>query len=387
MAIRLKQLTFRERDMRLRRLRVEDYRVLRKLEIKFSPDIDDSPDYSPTYYLDFLVGVNGTGKSTVLRLLLDIMRCLERNNSPDYGFILEYDLGHDDPQKKIKKKAVKITNIAQTPDAIEVNDNFILDEPEAWVDNASEPVRVDKDILPKIVVAFTTGSETAWKELEKEDRNKSEGSFAPLPQDLSARKEILRERAAQELPGWSTSSSDSIEEDLEEENEQKQKQKSRFPFIETKQLVLVTLCGLLADLATSPDYPRLTEVLNGENGASIKGLSGFSLKFRLNQVTASPSDREFVEQLAQIATREPSTGRALQLGTDYLIVFDLTVSGQATAEAILKAFINSLEFFKRLSRLYEAGASGQSVLREVNIFIERTSSNHPENDNYPENDE
>ena len=61
--------------MRLLRLYLGSYRVLRDLDIRFGhPTINEAlPPYTSSYGLDLLVGVNGTGKSTVLRAIADLM--------------------------------------------------------------------------------------------------------------------------------------------------------------------------------------------------------------------------------------------------------------------------------------------------------------------------
>jgi ABC-type transport system involved in cytochrome c biogenesis ATPase subunit len=59
--------------MKLERFYIGDYRVLQTLNLDFERLADHhfwiNDDNPPAYALDFLVGVNGTGKSTVLRLL------------------------------------------------------------------------------------------------------------------------------------------------------------------------------------------------------------------------------------------------------------------------------------------------------------------------------
>jgi hypothetical protein len=53
------------------------------------------------------------------------------------------------------------------------------------------------------------------------------------------------------------------------------------------------------------------------NEANIGTVRGFSLKFRMNQGVTSIDDRFQVNRLAKYANR------ALRLGSDYLLVFDL----------------------------------------------------------------
>src|SRR5438132_14137201 len=80
--------------MKLLSFRLEDYRVLRDLGIPFVRNTDEvSIDTSDTdSTLSFLVGVNGTGKSTVLRALIEVFRKLPTNQPILFGFELEYKL-------------------------------------------------------------------------------------------------------------------------------------------------------------------------------------------------------------------------------------------------------------------------------------------------------
>src|SRR5438045_3091189 len=81
--------------MRLLKLRLEDYRVLRGLTLEFNELARDDA----TYILSFLVGVNGSGKSTVLMALVEILRKLDRKESIPYQFRLEYVLGSGDERQ------------------------------------------------------------------------------------------------------------------------------------------------------------------------------------------------------------------------------------------------------------------------------------------------
>ncbi|WP_157943307.1 AAA family ATPase [Nostoc sp. CENA543] len=351
--------------MKLHRLYLESYQVLRNLEIDFSPRTENFLTHPPSYSLDFLVGVNGTGKSTVLRVLFDLMRKLERHAPIEYGFELEYELGETDT-----KRYIKLSNFPEETEFADLDTEEILPlgELKVWEDNTE--VQLSRSVLPEIVVAFTTGSETAWKKLD--EIQPLSGGYLDAIQELS-----LLDRAIGEIPGKPLRL-DTLENFQPEEE-------SQFLFIEAHQLSLVTLCGLLADIAQNPENRRLEEVLQGtkkntDKGANIKAIAGFSLKFRLTQGTTSQADRNEVERLANFATRK------LRLGSDYLLVFDLTTSGNSTAQTIIQEFSSGLQLFRILCPLGKIGDDGQSVLREVNIFLERSSSDsddHEEQDDPP----
>ncbi|WP_166482777.1 AAA family ATPase [Scytonema sp. UIC 10036] len=337
--------------MKLHRLYLESYQVLRNLEIYFSPKTENVLTQSPSYSLDFLVGVHGTGKSTVLRVLFDLMRKLERNAPIEYAFELKYELGETDT-----KRQIKLSNFPEETELenFDTQDVLPLGELKVWENDVE--VQLSRSVLPEIVVAFTTGSETAWKKLD--DIQSLDSGYSEAIQELS-----LLDRAIREIPG-KPPNLDTLESYTSQEE-------SQFLFIEADRLSLVTLCGLLADIAQTLENQRLEEVLQG---TSISQVTGFSLKFRMTQGSTSLADREEVKRLAKLATR------TLRLGSDYLLVFDLTASGNSIAQAIIEEFSSGLHLFKILARLGRVGDGGQPVLRAVNIFLERSRSNHPENE-------
>ncbi len=338
--------------MKLQRLYLGDYRVLRDLDIRFGPPGENSIAFThaPSYSLDFLVGVNGTGKSTVLRVLFNLMRKLERQAPIDYPFEMEYELGKDDQRRR-----VIFSNLYQDLEAEEIR---FRKTPTVWeidINGQRREVQLSLALLPGMVVAFTTGSEVAWKNLD-ERQDSAIGNLEAIQALLPI------ERAIRELPGKSSSLSASEESPSEEE--------SKFLLIQAQQLPLVTLCGLLSDLAEPAQKRRLHRVLEE---AKIGTMAGFSLKFRKTQLIADRGYWDEVVRLAKLATRR------LRLGTDYLLVFDLTDPENPIAQQIIEEFSSGLYLFKILTRLAEVSRDGQSVLRDVNIFLERSSgSEHPE---------
>ena len=333
--------------MKLKRLFLGDYRVLRDLNIRFGSPVDNSIAFTAfaSYTLDFLVGVNGSGKSTVLRVLFDLMRKLERQAPIDYPFELEYELGKDDQKRKVifsnryEDPETEEMRFKKTPDIWEVDGN-----------GQRQSVQLSLALLPEMVVTFTTGSENT---LENWDDKQDIGSG-----NLEAIQNLPSiERAIRELPGKPTFLSIPDNSPPEEE--------SKFLFIKSQQMPLVILCGMLMDLAESTQSRRLIKVLKE---AKIGTMAGFSLKFRKTQLTGETGYWDEVSGLAELATR------AIRLGTDYLLVFDLTNPKIPIAQRIIEKFSSGLHLFKILARLAEVGDDGQSVLREVNIFLERSSS-------------
>src|SRR5687767_8506222 len=81
--------------MKLLRFYIGHYKVLQNLDIRFGRPSKMACDLPPgsTHSIDFLVGVNGTGKSTVLHALAHVFRALERGAPVTFSFELEYEVG------------------------------------------------------------------------------------------------------------------------------------------------------------------------------------------------------------------------------------------------------------------------------------------------------
>ena len=75
--------------MRLLRLHLGDYHILHDVNIYFDPPKQRVEER--LYSLDFLVGLNGSGKSTVLRALARIFQALKSEEQGiDFPFEIEY---------------------------------------------------------------------------------------------------------------------------------------------------------------------------------------------------------------------------------------------------------------------------------------------------------
>src|SRR5215471_1992583 len=325
--------------MRLRRLYLGDYRVVRDLDIRFGPsETNGMPQtHSASYSLDFLVGVNSTGKSTVLRAIADLVSKLERHAPVPFLFELEYDLGSPE-----HKRRVKLSNL---PDEFQ-DETVPGDTTRLWVDDTS--TTLSSDVLPPLVVAFTTGSEDEWERFD-------EAETFSVGDPGAIRKLSLSEQALRELPGRPPRP--------EALQEQQSPLERRFLLVRARQLPLVTLCGLLTDMAETarPEHRRLRMVMDE---ARIGTFRGFSLKFSMPQGITSVADRDTVRLLAQHATR------ALRLGTDYLLVFDLTGQEHHLAKSIVEQFSQGLQLFRTLARMATAIDGEPPVLQQVSLFLE-----------------
>jgi energy-coupling factor transporter ATP-binding protein EcfA2 len=359
--------------MRLHSLYLQDCRVLNEFNLEFDHPYEQNTSLerlsNNSYALDLVVGVNGTGKSTLLRAIAEIFRRLEDKSDVPFGFEITYQVREDAPK-------IFISNLEETSDLNEKRKRLPLQEkPEVRfrlktgdqdVDNVSE---IGSNQLPPLVVAFTTGSEREW-ELQHEQKNELQEetpvslSF-PDPNDPAFRDE-LASWFLQELPG----------EPVEEQQEEHLPLDSEhFLFIKEKYLPLVILCGLLVDIAdTRVDaldnsintsqllVSRLQKVLEASN---LKTLHGFSLQFRMNKDVLDPRDYDFIQDLDRLAHHH-----TVQTGSDYLIVFDLDT---VNLQELLKD--GGLELFRTLARLSEPQDGNPPILREYNLFLERDYTN------------
>ena len=227
--------------MKLLRLYLGNYRVLRDLEIRFGPPTksDDALPYIPSYALDFLVGVNGTGKSTVLYAVADLVRKLERSAPIPFPFEIEYEIGFNSG-----KRVVKLSNRADDPSEEGPQQTGLL-----CVSVNGEPIeQFSNDLLPMRIVAFTTGSEAEWEPPEDEDMLSKGDPDA-------VRKLSALDQAIRELPGKPPR--------LATQEQDQPLQPSRFLLIRAQHLSIVTLCGLLVDLSEEEraEERRLRQVL------------------------------------------------------------------------------------------------------------------------------
>lgn len=319
--------------MKLRRLHIiERYLLLRDLDLHF-----DRPGRLDTgaYALDFLVGVNGSGKSTVLRALTQIVSDLRADQISTFSYELEYEFkGRDGPYfvSIVQQRTDEGQNRHMT-----VRPHSLSEAPIFDADS------IDQRYLPAQLVVHTTGAEEEWEGLLiGADAVSDAARAADDVLDDSIRRSVV------ELPGHLPSTTPIETAEAE----------PSFLLIRASRLSLVTLCGLLAHLA-STDQP-LKDVLNS---LGLEHISGFSLQFRLHKVL---SPFETFNALVDHATRH------VQQGNDHLLVFDLFAEPGLPSHLISDAAMGgSLGLFSKLDRLLEPDASGEPTLRQVNVFLER----------------
>lgn len=325
--------------MRLLRLYVGEHRVLCDLDIRFDP-AQLQADEARRYHLDFLVGVNGTGKSTVLRLVGQIFNGVQASSLLEIPFILEYWL--DSQQKK-----VRISNIVPHDRKTRLDRYFVTSanglDAEYDTEEPDEKYLMDNvpaHLLPARVVAYTTGSEAEWQERSAADV--FDGSSDEVIKEMTA-----KDRALKELPGWATR----VVNGQPGESE-------RFRFVVQENMALVALTGLLLHRTYGSNEAPLRDVLAE---AGIVNLAGFSLQFDFSY--ASENERRDVwERLARHATRP------VRSGGEFLLVFDLTDS--SLARQLIEANGGALSFYEMLANWW----GGETrVLSKVTLFLERAT--------------
>lgn len=315
--------------MKLISLYIDRYLMLRDLTVRF-----DRHGRLPMgkYALDFLVGLNGSGKSTFLRALAQIVTDLHANRPTPFNYRLEYVITRADRQLR-----VQITR--QRPHLTMTVYN--AEDGAPLLDAAP----VDAVYLPERVIVYTTGSLTAWDVLAAQ--------LAYTTEERDAAEELLADpvkRSIAELPGHLPRLDYALTDNAQ----------SPLLLLRESRLPLIALTGLLASLQAESSL--LGDVLQS---LRLAGLRAFSLRLRLHQAL---SDYDLFEQLSPHATRH------VQQGSDHLLVFELPEgreAQQAFVQQLWADYATPLAFYDALDQLCEPLATGEPTLQQLNIFLER----------------
>jgi len=340
--------------MKLERFYIKQFRVLRELDLDFVRGGQYTTSLNPQheYALDFLAGVNGTGKTTVLHLLGRLFAWLEEQDHFSEAIELAYALGTTADQQQPRR--VTVTTI---PERVGETD------PGLWyrVDSGQwKKGKIREDLLPRHVIIYTTGSEEEWDNalaLEESDSGIS-GDNIDEQEEASA---YLYELPGHQ-PDWEDYEEKPFELDLDR----------RILFIKSGHLPLVTLCGLIASRrAATSNREVLADVLAS---VGIESLSGFSLRIRAYPNLTHPAQLDIITRLQEAANR------IVQQGSDRLLVFDMAQQpvqpGDSDADpSIFTLYSSPIELFQNLLALYEHRPYYDPPLQEVNLFLRRIPYN------------
>ena len=334
--------------MRLKRFYIEDYRVLQNLQLDF---VRGRESLTPAQYyaLDFLAGVNGTGKSTVLQLLGKLFAWLEEQDYFPEAIDLEYTLGkppHDEKQ-------ITITTKPETANKTEPGLYWRVDGGE-W-----QKGKIEVELLPKHIIIYTTGSEDEWDEAITLEQSEEQAGDE-MNQEFSDEAEVF----LHEIPGH-RSNADVIDEGTSFDPNR------RLLFVRSSAMPLVALCGLIASRrkADNKDEEPLRDVLRS---IGLDSLVGFSLRLRSHRNLTPPAQQEVANRLVSAADR------VIRLGGDLLAVFDMDKQLTRNTDkngkpSIFSIYGSDIELFQNLYLLTEHRAYYDSPLQEVNLFLKRST--------------
>jgi predicted ATPase len=355
--------------MKLESFYIGHHRVLHELSLDFQRTPDPLAA-SQKYTLDFLVGVNGTGKSTVLQLLGMLFTQLHQQSATAYDFPVPIDLTYS-IRRGTSESRIRLCNIPARLEAIESEDNadkssdiqstlhYQKDGDVTWLDGGQKPLLVDD--LPYVVI-YSTGRLADWRQALQ--------NRAPIQQGELADNRTLPATTF-EWPGHLSSLDKAV---------QPESGRSHLIFIEPERLALITLCGLIGDRWTTTER-RLNYVLKE---AQVEALLGFSLRLRYHEGLHDLEVKALREELKGIASR------TIQQGSDCLLIFDLPQDEKGEADALHpisleeklfgKLFNTPLQMFEALYKLYDQAAEADCPLRQVNLFIKRPFDNQVDNE-------
>lgn len=325
--------------MRVHRLWIREHRVLRELALEFTPIVDAGGGAAESAHtLHLLVGVNGTGKSTVLRALADVFRQIEGGTTEDdLRFSITYELS---PGGR-----VTIENVDERGESLDSGFRVQIGDGEFRLEPSVQQFAPDR------YVTYTTGDDARWSEgtggapfrvssgawgkaMEGPYWRKERSGIPPSPEVEDA-----------ELPGGQI-------------------------HIRSQDLPLVTLCGLLEHAARTQEGAASREVLDdvlAELG--ISHMTAFSLRFYQESGGGTREDRERIAALRAIASRVRVQGASL------LLVFDLRERPGDFREKLRTALSreSTLGVFQELARYSRPRGEYRPLLQRLDMFFEKAA--------------
>ncbi len=345
--------------MRLLEFRPQGYRNLRDLPVVFTLNPDEQPDDNCS--IRFLVGVNGTGKSNLLRFLAAIFAALDegyrhpRPDNPAYStpFRLAYQL---------RGSTITLTSTGQgrTGVTVAVNDKRY--------DPGDLPGR--DLILPRALIIYTSGDVNAWRSLLQTPPFLPESEPQELPDELLPDEEYppdwqetTNEQKAISGETTKTQEAQSAEDDLRTGEE-------RVLPVEPEHLPLALLTALVYHQAgqkrgNGADFELVLKQIG------VRRLLGFSLLLTPGSQDLTRQQRESLAKLYSLSTF-PLAPLAQQEERQQLWAFDLDDvrdSKPLPAGLIEAVAPEPFQFFRTLVELQEVG-----ILQQVNLAV---AKQHP----------
>lgn len=289
--------------MKIESLYLAEYRVLRDLTIDFGRGTRGSLNPQSGYALDFLVGVNGTGKTTVLQFFGRLLVALYEQDTFPIFFRLIYTLTSSEAGDE---RRITVTNIRNdgnevAPDAVDASgERFYYHEGDSEVQRG----RLPNTLLPELVVIYTTGSEREWLNALQPPN---------APPDESEPEQVSQEPSV-EQPGHRPNFALFNVEDAPNP--------SNVLFIQAQHSSLVALCGLLAaeryhQLQLQENDKAQSVLQSVLDALRLQPLGGFSLRVRSHQDLTPPYQQEILNALHACADG------ILYQGADQLLLFDM----------------------------------------------------------------
>lgn len=335
--------------MKLLRFYIGKYRVLQNLDIHFDRKTTGQPNIQQDYSLDFLAGVNGTGKSTVLHLL---GRLFAQLLTETYYFPVSVELVYS---LENGESLVTVSNSTDEDAPEETNGvlRYKVNDGD-WLAG-----KIPSNLLPRQIVIYTTGSESAWlDELSKTDGQETTVAGVIAEEDEATA--YLRE-----LPGHKQTMAGDESSNVDFDNP--------LLFIQSERLPLVALCGLLASRKHQRDSSAEKETLHDVlESISLDSLAGFSLRIRSQRSLTHPTQQEVINELDRVADHR------VRQGSDTLLVFNiaeqLAREQPAGEKSIFDLYESPIALFQRLNYLYEHRPYYDPPLQEVNLFFKRRAT-------------
>ncbi len=318
--------------MKVHRLWVGEYRVLRDIEIVFSPDpalsssLTGDPGARSSHGLDLLVGVNGTGKSTALRALLEVLHRIEgRTSAADIPFRISYE--------RVPGDRVTISNVDD-------DDQKLVGRFRVWSGDAPQFQEMDdvRHLAPAVYVTYTSGRETP-RAVPTSDVDQR------LLGDASAGDYWRREEGPEPpaSPGREPPTKRHFE-------------------ITVQDLPLVAFCGLLQAAVGEP----------GIAGEALRDLGIHKMSAFALRIDAPPAARTGMLQ-ATIHRLTTTASRVRVQGTGYTFVFNLGAGPATVLRSVSEAFAaeSPVGLFRELAAYSRPQGGFAPVLTRVDLFLER----------------